>query len=68
MALESGNGRSSGKSSALETVLPPLDIFLRCFKKNVIVVVGCLAEYNLRFDHRLCNAGVLQALDHFLSM
>jgi hypothetical protein len=25
-------------SSALETVLPPLDLFLRCFKKKFIVV------------------------------
>jgi hypothetical protein len=29
-------------------------------------VQALLAEYNLCFDHRLCNAGVVQALDHVL--
>jgi hypothetical protein len=40
-SLESGNGRSSGQcpltsngyKPGLETVLPPLDLFLQCFKK-----------------------------------
>jgi hypothetical protein len=47
MAFETGNGRSSGKcpltsnGAALETVLPPLDLFLQCFKKMLsLYLVG----------------------------
>jgi hypothetical protein len=53
-------------------------IYYRCCNNNFIILISLfvkslpvqvfLVEYNLRFDHRSCNAGIVQALDNFLTM
>jgi hypothetical protein len=43
-------------------------LFVKRLTDLHLPVQAFLAEYNICFDNRSCNAGLVQALDHFLTM